>query len=190
MNRRGFLWDLARLWRETPYLVARARALAFQQLLQEWRVLKVKEDEKRRGLEEDASSTASPIHEAPPLSLPAFLWACLRFRVVAALLGIAVAVCLVLIQLGFRDALFASVVRFYSHLKCDIVVISPQYQYLLSAKTVSKRRLYEALGVAGVESVNQLDLAAVPGRTRRPARRGSSFWRASSPRPGSSTCPR
>ena len=74
-------------------------------------------------------------------------------RFFAAISGIAFAVALMLIQLGFEDALLSSVALVQSHLSGDLVLINPQYQFILAPKTFTERRLYQTLGVDGVESV-------------------------------------
>ncbi len=75
-------------------------------------------------------------------------------RFFSALAGIAFAVVLMLMQLGFQDALLSSVVLFHDHLIGDLVLIHPQYQNIISPKTLSERRLYQVLGVDGVEAVD------------------------------------
>jgi putative ABC transport system permease protein len=79
-----------------------------------------------------------------------------KLRFTAALAGIAFASMLMLMQLGFRDALLDSSVLVHTALQGDIVLLSPQYEYLASTKSFSQRRLYQALGLAGVKSVAPL----------------------------------
>src|SRR5579883_525597 len=83
-------------------------------------------------------------------------------RFVAALAGISFAVMLMLMQLGFEDALFSSCVLMPSHLVADLVLINPQYQNITAPKTFTERRLYQALGVDGVESVDPIYIAQAP----------------------------
>ncbi len=64
-----------------------------------------------------------------------------RLRLLVAVLGVAFAVVLMLMQLGFRGALFASAVRFHSQLLGDVFLISPQSQYLAAMRPFSWRRL-------------------------------------------------
>lgn len=81
-----------------------------------------------------------------------------RIRLVVALAGIGFAVILMFMQMGFRDALFESTVVLHNRLKADIVLISPQSTALIAMKSFSQRRLYQALGFAGVESVSPMYL--------------------------------
>ena len=50
-------------------------------------------------------------------------------------------------QLGFRDALFESAVRFHERYRYDVALISPDSVYIVR-RAFSHRRLYQALGVA------------------------------------------
>jgi len=77
-------------------------------------------------------------------------------RLFAALAGIAFAVMLMLMQMGFRDALFSSSTLFHERMRCDLVLLSPQYEYLIVSKPFTLRRLYQALAFEGVESVAPL----------------------------------
>jgi putative ABC transport system permease protein len=79
-------------------------------------------------------------------------------RLVVALTGISFAVILMMIQLGFRDALFDSSISMHTNLKTDIVLINPQSTSLISMKQFSRRRLYQTIGVPGVESVTPMQI--------------------------------
>jgi putative ABC transport system permease protein len=81
-----------------------------------------------------------------------------RTRLAVALAGIAFADILMFMQLGFRDSLYYSNVRFHSSLQGDIVLINPQSSALLSMKPFSQRRLYRALDLQAVQSVHPLYL--------------------------------
>ncbi|MDE2039827.1 MAG: ABC transporter permease DevC [Elusimicrobia bacterium] len=82
-------------------------------------------------------------------------------RLAAAIAGIAFAVVLMLVQLGFKQTLIQSASLLYSHLTCDLVMISPEYEYVLATGTFDQHRLYQALGFPGVESVSFLNAALV-----------------------------
>ncbi|KOP25230.1 ABC transporter [Hapalosiphon sp. MRB220] len=81
-----------------------------------------------------------------------------RTRLAVALAGIAFADILMFMQLGFRDSLYYSNVRFHSSLQGDIVLINPQSSALLSMKPFSQRRLYRALDLKAVQSVHPIYL--------------------------------
>src|SRR3954464_10146703 len=90
-----------------------------------------------------------------PRSLP-LAWLQLyrdRVRLIVAIVGVTFAVVLMLMQLGFRSALYDSAVRLHSHLDGELFLISPQSAYLVTMKSFSRRRLYQALAVPGVSSV-------------------------------------
>jgi len=75
-----------------------------------------------------------------------------RLRLVVALTGIAFAVVLILMQLGFQASLFDSAVRYHEQLHYDIVLVSTDTWFIVRPQPFSSRRLYQALGVAGVVS--------------------------------------
>lgn len=87
-------------------------------------------------------------------------------RLIAAISGITFAVVLMLVQLGFEQALFTSVTLFYSHLNCDLVMLSPLFQSMNAISTFSHRRILEARGFAGVESAHALYLG--PAKWKNP----------------------
>lgn len=81
-----------------------------------------------------------------------------KMRLLVALAGIGFAVILMFMQLGFRDALFESSVRLHQNLQGDIFLISPQSSALPAMQSFSQRRLYQALGFEGVESISPVYL--------------------------------
>lgn len=81
-----------------------------------------------------------------------------KTRLAVALAGIAFADILMFMQLGFRDALYYSNVRFHSSLQGDIVLINSQSNAVLAMKRFSQRRLYKALELPSVKSVHPIYL--------------------------------
>jgi putative ABC transport system permease protein len=77
-----------------------------------------------------------------------------KLRFAVALLGVAFAVILILMQLGFREAMFGSAVRYHEHLRYDIALVSPEMAFIVQPRSFSNRRLYQARGVPGVASVS------------------------------------
>jgi putative ABC transport system permease protein len=82
-----------------------------------------------------------------------------KLRFAVALLGVAFAVILILMQLGFREAMFGSAVRYHEHLRYDIALLSPEMAFIVQPRSFSNRRLYQARGVTGVASVSPIYLA-------------------------------
>jgi putative ABC transport system permease protein len=82
-----------------------------------------------------------------------------KIRFLVALAGIAFADILMFMQLGFKTALLNSSVMLHESVKGDIFLLSPQSDALIAMKSFSSRRLYEALGVEGVKSVNPIYIA-------------------------------
>ena len=83
-------------------------------------------------------------------------------RLLAAIAGIAFAVLLQLMQFGFRDALFVSSTLLHRNIAADLVVTSPQYEFVLSSGSITRRRLYQALALTEAESVAGVYVGAVP----------------------------
>ncbi|MEQ9359583.1 ABC transporter permease DevC [Coleofasciculus chthonoplastes] len=79
-----------------------------------------------------------------------------KIRLLVAIAGIGFADILMFMQLGFRDALFESNVTLHKKLKGDIFLISPQSTSTIAMKSFPQRRLYQALGFEGVQSISPL----------------------------------
>ena len=79
-----------------------------------------------------------------------------KLRLLVAIAGVAFAVVLIFMQLGFRNALFDSSVRIHKLLQGDVILISPQFAFLAQPKSFSRRRLYQAQGFPGVASVSSV----------------------------------
>jgi putative ABC transport system permease protein len=79
-----------------------------------------------------------------------------KIRLAVAIAGVAFAVVLMSMQLGFQDALFRSAVTIHQRLKADVVLIHPHYTVIVAPSVVARRRLYQARGYPGVASVTPL----------------------------------
>ena len=89
-------------------------------------------------------------------------WSQLRHnpvRLAVALAGIGFAVLLIMMQLGFRSALFDSAVRFHERYDYDIALFSPDSVFIVRPQPFSIRRLYQALGDPAVEKVSPIYIA-------------------------------
>lgn len=84
-----------------------------------------------------------------------------KLRFLVALLGIAFAVMLILMQLGFRASLFDSAVRLHKTFVYDVAIFSREGPYIVRPESFSSRRLYQALAADGVRSVTPVYLAQV-----------------------------
>ncbi len=76
-----------------------------------------------------------------------------RIRFVVAVAGVAFASTLMLMQLGFMDALFRSAVEIPVRFAADLVMISARYSALVRPTAFPNRRLQQARGFAGVSAV-------------------------------------
>ena len=75
-------------------------------------------------------------------------------RFVVALGGVAFAVVLMFMQLGFQDALYEDAITIHKTLKADLILISPKSVALFKSSTFPRRRLYDALEVDGVATAS------------------------------------
>jgi putative ABC transport system permease protein len=85
-------------------------------------------------------------------------------RLFIAVAGIAMSTLGILCQMGFEDSLFRSATRLFQELDADVVLISPQYQFMVLPSPFTERRLYESLAVDGVQSVASLRVGIAPFR--------------------------
>jgi len=88
-----------------------------------------------------------------------------KLRLCAATAGIAFAVVLMLIQLGFEAALISSAGLHYNKMTYDIALVSQQYEFMLNLQGFPERRLYQAFAVDGVEDVNPLYISQAPWKS-------------------------
>ncbi|MBW4517934.1 MAG: ABC transporter permease DevC [Timaviella obliquedivisa GSE-PSE-MK23-08B] len=87
-----------------------------------------------------------------------------RSRLLVAIAGISFADVLMFLQMGFRGALFSSAVEFHNSLNGEIVMLSGRSRSLISLDRFTERRLYQASGVDGVQSVSPIYLNSVQWR--------------------------
>jgi len=87
-------------------------------------------------------------------------------RLFVAVAGIAFAVLLILMQLGFREALFESTLRFHERFNYDIALFSPDSVFIVRPAPFSSRRLYQALGHDDVAEVSPVHI--FPGVWKNP----------------------
>lgn len=83
-----------------------------------------------------------------------------KMRLGVAIAGIAFADMLILLQLGFQDALYDSATQTQRLLQADLVLINPQFQTLFSVQSFPRQRLYQALSADGVASVSSIYIAS------------------------------
>ncbi|NER82252.1 MAG: FtsX-like permease family protein [Leptolyngbya sp. SIO1D8] len=81
-----------------------------------------------------------------------------RTRLIVAIAGVAFAVLLIFMNLGFQGALLQSTITFYDQINADIFLSSPQSLEISSTKAFPRERLYQVAGVEGVDHVMPLYL--------------------------------
>src|SRR3989440_6149726 len=77
-------------------------------------------------------------------------------RLLVAVAGVAFAVILIFMELGFLNALLESTVQVLRRLNGDIVILSKAQYALIAAERFDIHRLYDARALAGVASVSPL----------------------------------
>jgi putative ABC transport system permease protein len=79
-----------------------------------------------------------------------------KVRFAVALLGVGFAVTLILMQVGFREAMFDSGVRLHNQWVYDLVLVSPESVSVIATKPFTSRRMYQALSLESVDSVQAI----------------------------------
>lgn len=79
-----------------------------------------------------------------------------KARFITAISGIAFADILIIMQLGFSNALSDSSVLLHKSLRADIVLMNPQALQWAEMSTFPRRRLYQAMDIPGVASAEAL----------------------------------
>lgn len=82
-------------------------------------------------------------------------------RLLVALAGIAFADVLMFMQLGFQNALYDSNTRVNRAMSADIVLLSPKALNLQNLSTFSRRRLFQAKDVPGVQTATALYINSI-----------------------------
>jgi putative ABC transport system permease protein len=83
-------------------------------------------------------------------------------RFAAAVAGITFAVMMMLFQIGLQSALFTQVVAPIRQMRADIVLLSPQFEYLGSSHEFPAQLLYSAQGDPAIDTVTALYLGSLP----------------------------
>ncbi|HTB64392.1 MAG TPA: hypothetical protein VK737_12480, partial [Opitutales bacterium] len=99
-----------------------------------------------------------------PLGIP-LAWRQLvaeKKRFAVAVAGITVAVAMMLFQVGLNSALFAQVVAPIKLMRADVVLFSPQFEYLGSSHDFPLARLYSAQSDESVADATSLYLGSLP----------------------------
>ncbi|MEA5581985.1 ABC transporter permease DevC [Nodularia harveyana UHCC-0300] len=94
-------------------------------------------------------------------------------RLFVALAGIAFADVLIFMQLGFQNALYDSNTTINRAVLADIILISPQSRNMQNMSTFSRRRLFQAADVPGVESATAMYIGLVTWKNPQTRRKTS-----------------
>lgn len=82
-------------------------------------------------------------------------------KLATAIAGVAFADLLILMQMGFLNALFDSSTEIHRHLEADLVMMNTQALNWTELSTFSRRRLYQAMDVPGVATATPLYVNSV-----------------------------
>ncbi len=89
-----------------------------------------------------------------------------RGRLIASVSGVTFALLLMLMQVGFRNALLDSSLELLRQLDADILVMSKQKTPFLRRERMPRERLFQSLSVAGVQSAHPLLLTRMYWRNQ------------------------
>jgi putative ABC transport system permease protein len=92
-------------------------------------------------------------------------------RFIVALAGVAFAVILMFMQLGFQDALYEDAITIHKTLKADLILISPKSVSLFGTSNFPLSRLYDALEIDGIATANPLYIGG--GQWKNPQNQSS-----------------
>jgi putative ABC transport system permease protein len=104
-----------------------------------------------------------------------------KSRLVVALAGVAFAVLLVFMNLGFLGALAKSASMFYEYMNAEVFLVSPQTLEVSSTTAFPRERLFQAKGLAGVDRVMPLYLAYLQWRNPETRESRAAFMFAINP---------
>ena len=79
-----------------------------------------------------------------------------KMRFLVAVLGVTLAVIPIMVQIGFRESMLQTSLRYHELGFYDIALVSPTTTTLIQTQPFSSRRLYQVLAVDGVSSVAPL----------------------------------
>ena len=99
-----------------------------------------------------------------------------KLRMLAATMGITFAVVLIFVQLEFREALYASAVRYHDGMDYDLVMLSPKTDFLLVSQQFPRNRLYQAQGFDEVLSVTPVYMGMAVWRHPTDPKRSRSIF--------------
>ena len=105
-----------------------------------------------------------------------------RTRAIVAVAGVAFAVVLVLLQLGFLASVRQTATRIYDHLAFDLLLVSPEYLHLSKAGTIERSRLSQAASLSSVSGVSALDVGLQLWRNAESGQRRGILLMALDPR--------
>src|SRR5438105_11071076 len=93
-------------------------------------------------------------------------------RLLVAVSGVALAVILIFMELGFLNALLESTVQVFRRLNGEIVIVSRAQYALIAAERFDIRRVYDAREITGVAAVSPVYVESTAALLRTGDNRG------------------
>lgn len=98
-----------------------------------------------------------------------------RGRAAVGIAGVAFAIMLIFLQLGFYNSVIISANQYYDELNYDLVIVSREYSFIRSSQVFPRRRLFQAMSLAEVESAEPLYMGAATWQNSKTGKRNSTL---------------
>lgn len=98
-----------------------------------------------------------------------------RGRAAVGIAGVSFAIMLIFLQLGFYNSVVISANQYYDELDYDLVIVSREYSFIRSPQVFPRRRLFQALSLAEVQSAEPLYMSAVSWQNAADGRRNATL---------------
>jgi putative ABC transport system permease protein len=98
-----------------------------------------------------------------------------RGRAAVGVAGVAFAIMLIFLQLGFYNSVVISANQYYDELDYDLVLVSREYNFLRAPQTFPRRRLHQAMSLSEVQSAEPLYISSVSWQNTLDGRRNAAL---------------
>jgi putative ABC transport system permease protein len=98
-----------------------------------------------------------------------------RGRAAVGIAGVAFAIMLIFLQLGFYNSVIISANQYYDELDYDLVIVSREYNFIRCPQTFPRRRLFQAQSLREVESAEPLYMSAVTWQNAQTGHRNATL---------------
>lgn len=98
-----------------------------------------------------------------------------RSRAAVGIAGVAFAIMLIFLQLGFFNSVIISANQYYDELDYDLVIVSREYSFIRSPQSFPRRRLFQAMSLAEVVSAEPLYMGTVTWQNSQTGNRNATL---------------